>query len=114
MGSMVATPVFSVVGKELRESQGIVVDGTLVNYEVDGRKLFFLSRQEAIRDAIRHENSMEAHCDVVISRIEAELREARRESAEPEVIAIHEFNISTVSTRRDGHRDYKEVLSKML
>lgn len=114
MGSMVAAPVFSVVGKELRESQGIVVDGTLVNYEVDGRKLFFLSRQEAIKDAIRHENAMEAHCDVVISRIEAELREARRESAELEVIAIHEFNISTVSTRRDGHRDYKAALSKML
>lgn len=111
---MVATPVYSVVGREVRESQGVLLDGILVNYVVEDRKLFFVSRQEAIREAIRYENSMEAHCDVAISRIEDELREARREGAEPSVTSIHEFNISTVSSRREGHRENKAALTKML
>lgn len=111
---MAATLVYSVVGKELRESKGLLVDGILVNYMVEGRSLFHLSRQEAVRDAIRYESSMEAQCDVLISRIKDELREARREGAAPEVVDTHEFNIATISRRREGHCENKAALTQML
>ena len=57
-----------------------------------------------VQSAIRHESRMEAECDVLISRQQDELREARRTGSPSSVVEMLTTSIEKISVRRDGHR----------
>lgn len=112
-GSLVARTVYSVIGTKVIESQGFEVNGQVLTGSMDGKPLFFPSMDQAIRAAIRHEGQMEASCDVIISRAQDELKEARRSGRPAPTIKMHEVNIETVSRRRDAHAANKQALMAM-
>lgn len=65
---------------------------------------FLLESQEDLKAAIRHQSRLEAECDVMISRLQDELREAKRTGSPTAVVEAHVANIEKIWIRRDGHR----------
>lgn len=107
VSTIIPITVYSIIEKQLIESHGVELDGALVSGVVGDRQLLFRSKDEAIKDAIRHESGMEASCDVLIARAQNELREALRIGDDS---SAQEFNISAISARRDGHRANHKAL----
>lgn len=65
---------------------------------------FSLKSQEDLKAAIRNLSRLEAECDVMISRLQDELREAKRTGSPSTVIEMHSANIQKISARRESHR----------
>lgn len=58
-----------------------------------------------VKAAIRKESQMEAQCDILISRLQDELREAKRSGSPRSLVEMHAASIKSISIKREEHRE---------
>lgn len=71
---------------------------------IAARAIQSASSNEDSRAAFLQESRLEAACDIAISRLQDELREAKRTGSPESVIDAHQTSIEAVCTRRERHR----------